>query len=164
METDKAKELALSEMRKWGLLPTWKFRFNKRKRALGLCSPRDRTIYLSSYFLNKVSDAETLDTIRHEIAHALEAVRHGTSGHGPVWKAIAVEVGAKPERTCKVAIRHTYPYVIKYEDRVVKGFFKLPKDIWDRLPNMSARGVPESKGKLKLYRVSYKRVEETHGA
>lgn len=158
MTADKARSIALAEMRKWGLFEgtrPWKFAFNTRKRALGLCAPRQRTIFLSTYYLDKVSDAETLDTIRHEIAHALEAVRHGTGGHGPVWKRIAREVGANPERLCDAPIVHTYPYVIKYEDTVVKGLFKLPANIHARVAGMWVRGRPETKGKLRLVRVTY---------
>lgn len=158
MDAEKARSLALAEMRRWGLIDKgWKFAFNTRRRSLGLCSPKKRTIFLSRYFLDKVSDFETRDTVLHEIAHALEVIRHGTSGHGPVWKSICREVGAQPIAKCNAKIHHQYPYVIKYEDRIVKGLWKLPKDIHERLQGMSLRGRPETLGKLKLYRVNYKR-------
>jgi hypothetical protein len=41
----------------------------------------------------------------------------------------------------------------------VRGFHKLPKDIWTRLPGMGLKGVPESRGKLKLFRVNYNHNE-----
>ena len=161
MTIERAKTLATAEMQKWGLIQKgWVLRFNKRKRSLGLCSPAKRTIYLSTYYFDRVSDAETMDTIRHEIAHALEAVRHGTSGHGPVWKAIAREVGATPVTKCQAKIDHAYPYVIRYEGKFVRGYFKLPPNIHARLATMGLRGKPESRGKLKLFRVSYKKVEK----
>lgn len=162
MDIEKARTLALAEMQKWKLLDgsrPWKLRFNKRRSSLGLCSATDRTIYLSTYYLGRVSEVETLDTIRHEIAHALDYDRHGSSSHGPRWKAIAVEVGAKPQRLCKAPVKHAYPYLLKYGDRVVCGFHKLPKNIWSRLPTMGLKGVPESRGKLKLYRVNYQANE-----
>lgn len=156
MDTIKAKSLAIRTMGRWGLLELgWKFEFNKRRSALGLCRPHRRTIYLSTYYLDKVSEVETMDTILHEIAHALEFVRHGTSGHGPKWKAICVEVGAKPLRLCSAKIHHPYPYVLKYEGEVVKWFWKLPPDIFKRLPYMRAKNRPETQGKLKLYKVQY---------
>jgi predicted SprT family Zn-dependent metalloprotease len=40
------------------------------------------------------SEAEVRDALLHEIAHAL-AGHH--AGHGPVWRKIAHEVGAKPK-------------------------------------------------------------------
>lgn len=158
MDQDKARALALAEMRKWGLLSgpkPWHFALNRRKRALGLCSPGKRTIYLSSYYLTKVSEVETLDTIRHEIAHALDFDRNGKSDHGPRWKAIAREVGAKDERCFTGKVAHAYTYVIKYEDTVVRGMFKLPKDLLAKLPLMQMRARPDTKGKLKLYRLHY---------
>lgn len=165
MDVEKARTLARAEMRKWGLLSgarPWLLRFNRSRKALGRCSPKKLTITLSTYFFDKVSEAETLDTIKHEVAHALEAVRHGTSGHGVTWKAIAVEVGANPVAKCRTSITHPYPYVLKYGDEVVKGFWKMPK--LATIPLLQKRGVPESLGKLKLYRVTYKSADEARGA
>ncbi len=76
----------------------WRFAFNNRKRAVGLCSPRRKTIYLSSYFFNANKDKaqEWEDTIRHEIAHALDFFIRNTSDHSYEWKSIASQVGARP--------------------------------------------------------------------
>lgn len=158
MDEAKAHKLALAEMRKWGLLDgakPWKFAFNNRRRALGLCSPRVRTIYLSKYFLDKVSEVETLDTIRHEIAHALEWVRHGTSGHKAPWKAIAREVGAKPVRAYRGKVTHAYPYAIMFDGQIIRGMFRVPSGLSERVPNMMIPGRPETKGKLQLCRLTY---------
>jgi hypothetical protein len=38
---------------------------------------------------------EIVDTILHEIAHALVGPRHG---HDTVWKAKCTDIGARPER------------------------------------------------------------------
>jgi hypothetical protein len=156
MNADRAQQLALREMSRFGLLKRgWTFVFSNSRRALGMCIPRNRVINLSLYYLDKVSEVETHDTILHEVAHALEAVRHGTAGHGPVWKSIAREVGAKPVARCKVKIHHPYPFVVKYEDKIVRGFWKLPRNINERLQTMTMKGRPETAGKLKLYRVTY---------
>jgi predicted SprT family Zn-dependent metalloprotease len=42
-----------------------------------------------------------LDTLLHEIAHAITRQRHGKNikGHGPEWKKVCIEIGAKPIRT-----------------------------------------------------------------
>jgi predicted SprT family Zn-dependent metalloprotease len=39
-------------------------------------------------------EAEVVDTILHEIAHALTP----GDGHGPAWKAACLRIGAKPVR------------------------------------------------------------------
>ena len=38
-----------------------------------------------------------VNTIRHEYAHALEARRHGSLGHGRLWKMYARQLGAYPK-------------------------------------------------------------------
>lgn len=73
----------------------WAFRFNRRKRALGLCRYAARVIELSIYFVDRNSLEEIRDTVLHEIAHALVGPDHG---HDAVWRAKCLEVGARPER------------------------------------------------------------------
>ncbi len=81
-------------------LRRWSFRFNRRRQALGLCIHHQRRIELSLPFVAANSQELVRDTILHEIAHAL-AGHH--AGHGPIWKAICLKIGAKPERCCSEA-------------------------------------------------------------
>jgi len=158
MNPEKAKALALRHMTQHGLITAgWRFAFNNRKRALGLCSYTKRTIYLSSYFLPRIPEDELVDTILHEIAHALDLIRHGRcSGHGVKWQAIAREIGAKPLRCADVKVQHRYAYVLKYGDVVVRGYHRLPPGLVQKLPSMGLRGRPETRGKLKLYKMVYR--------
>ena len=39
------------------------------------------------------------DTILHEIAHAIERLMYGTSGHGLTWRRIAKQIGCDGKRT-----------------------------------------------------------------
>jgi predicted SprT family Zn-dependent metalloprotease len=89
-----ARKLALELMARHGL-GDWTFAFNKRKQTLGLCRHSISTIELSIYLVDRNSEEEIKDTILHEIAHALVGPEHG---HDAVWKAKAIEVGARPER------------------------------------------------------------------
>ena len=89
-----ARTLAHALLKQHGL-HDWTFAFNRRKRAFGLCDFRKRTVYLSATLTELNGEAEVRDTLLHEIAHALAGHR---AGHGPVWRKIAHEVGAKPER------------------------------------------------------------------
>jgi len=76
-------------------LHDWTFAFNRRKSALGLCLYHLRTIEVSVYLVKGSASAEILDTLLHEIAHALVGPGHG---HDAVWKRQCLEIGAKPER------------------------------------------------------------------
>lgn len=95
---------AVELLKQWGLWEKgWRFQFNKRKTAFGLCSKRKKTIYLSSVLFPTINEEQRIDTIKHEIAHALDFEERGISDHGYKWKAWAIKVGADPS-FCK---RHT---------------------------------------------------------
>ena len=78
----------------------WCFEFNTRKRAAGLCSKRRKTIYISKWLLgqNLHKSLEFENTLRHELAHAIDFEIRGTSDHGQVWKFIARKVLCTAER------------------------------------------------------------------
>jgi len=62
---------------------------------MGLCLYHHRTIELSIHFVLRNGQEEILDTILHEIAHALVGPKHG---HGQAWKRKCQEIGARPVR------------------------------------------------------------------
>ena len=76
-------------------LTGWSFHLNRSKVNLGLCRYGQRTIELSAFFVEENSDEAIRDTLLHEIAHALAG---RAAGHGPLWRAMCLRVGAKPER------------------------------------------------------------------
>lgn len=93
-----ARAAAARLMAEFGL-GGWQFGFNSNVRRAGVCRyptpTRPGRIELSRHFVARNAPAEVLDTILHELAHALVGPRHG---HDAVWKAKCVEIGAKPER------------------------------------------------------------------
>lgn len=89
-------------MKKHGLLPDWKFAFNSRRRAVGLCHTKLKIIYLSHYFVQSATEAEVRDTVLHEISHALVP----DDGHGPRWKAKAREIGCTGNRCYASSDQH----------------------------------------------------------
>jgi predicted SprT family Zn-dependent metalloprotease len=78
----------------------WTFEFNTRKRAAGLCNYRYKKIYLSEWLLKQNLDKslEFENTLRHEIAHALDFEMGGRNKHNHIWKAIAKKVLCTAER------------------------------------------------------------------
>ena len=79
----------------------WVFCYNRGKRTLGMCDYTRKRIELSRYFVSHNEEAAVLDTVLHEIAHALAGER---AGHGPKWRAVCERIGAKPERLDREAV------------------------------------------------------------
>jgi predicted SprT family Zn-dependent metalloprotease len=105
MDLYDAQQLALDLMGQHGLTPVWRFRFSRAVTIFGSCQHGTRTIALSRPLAEINEVAEVRDTILHEIAHALAGPG---AGHGPRWRKIARELGARPER-CTGADAKTVP-------------------------------------------------------
>lgn len=73
----------------------WKFSFDNGRRRLGFCNHTKKTISLSKNYIPLLDDEEIIDTLLHEIAHALTGKVHG---HDKVWKQKAIEIGCNGER------------------------------------------------------------------
>lgn len=93
--TAQAKALVL--MNKHGL-SDWTFQWDRKKTGFGFCRPSTKTISLSAPLTKINSDEEVVDTILHEISHALDWVRNKKMGHDWSWKKICIEVGCRPEQ------------------------------------------------------------------
>lgn len=79
-------------------LEGWKFGFNKRNRQLGVCYYQRKLIQVSIWFVRLDDLSQLIDTIKHEIAHALVGSGHR---HDWVWKAKARELGCIPKACSK---------------------------------------------------------------
>lgn len=98
MNLIEAEQLALRLMEEFGLLPAWTFKWDNARRRFGVCRYNKKIISLSRHLV-KLNDREQVeDTIRHEIAHALDAETRGRTDHSIHWKRWAVKCGARPER------------------------------------------------------------------
>lgn len=91
----------------------WTVGFDRARRRLGACHIRKKRITLSAHLAASLPLADIEDTIRHEIAHAIDAERRGRSNHDATWKALAIACGAAPERTFRGDLpddAHDAPY------------------------------------------------------
>ena len=89
----KEERWALDMLKKQGKkhgLHNWKFELSNRLKNFGVTYYSSKTIRISTQQINKHSQNETMDTILHEIAHALAGHE---AGHGKVWKDIAKRIG-----------------------------------------------------------------------
>lgn len=97
-KTERTRELARDLLYQHGLAD-WRVRIDNAQERLGLCDYATKTVSLSRQYIAVASDAQALDTILHEIAHAHAG---SEAGHGPEWKAAAERIGANPSRTADV--------------------------------------------------------------
>lgn len=146
MQLQDAIQLTNAELEKWGL-NDWTLKFNNRlTRALGRCLFSKNTIELQSRFVKENPEHIVLDTIRHEVAHALAGHK---AGHGHEWKMWAIKVGANPEATVdagSITLTRKYQLAfVKDEDRVRK--YERLDCFSDRkltLKNKMLKGRPET--------------------
>lgn len=163
MNLEKAEQLALEQMSIYDLAG-WGFQWNKRLTAYGTCNSTKRIIYLSAVLTEIVDELHVLNTILHEIAHALVGCKHG---HDEVWKTKALEIGCTGNTTCKRTISDNKlppKWVVLYNDEIVKRYFRKPnKSTFTKLPILKIKGRPETLGKLNLieYKEYVKRIEGT---
>jgi predicted SprT family Zn-dependent metalloprotease len=93
MNLHEASHLARDLMKQHELVG-WTFELDHARRRFGRCDYTHRRITLSRSltFLNPIE--EVRDTILHEIAHALTP----GGNHGPRWRGMCLQIGARPIR------------------------------------------------------------------
>jgi predicted SprT family Zn-dependent metalloprotease len=90
-------------MREHGLIEqSWKFELDSGKQRIGCCHHATKTISYSKHYIPLTDMEEIKDTILHEIAHALVGPNEG---HGWAWKAMCIQIGARPERLDYESVR-----------------------------------------------------------
>ncbi len=98
MDLEQLKATAAQELKKHGL-HGWKFGLSNTRRRLGACKFRAKRIEIAEYYARNSPEESVLDTLRHEIAHAIAGP---AAKHGPAWKAVAARLGATP-RSCETS-------------------------------------------------------------
>jgi predicted SprT family Zn-dependent metalloprotease len=96
MELHKAQEwaeLLIARHGAEGYTFKWMERRKRFNRA-GQCNWKKKTIELQPCYAEQFSDEDVLNTILHEIAHALRP-RHG---HNKFWRKTAVSIGCNGKR------------------------------------------------------------------
>ena len=98
------KHLIQEHETKSGIEPGWQLVFDLAPARGGSCRYREKQITLSVTYCLKASRTEIVDTILHEIAHAIVGPNHG---HDATWKAAARRIDCTAERCHHV--QHTPP-------------------------------------------------------
>lgn len=110
MELLHAKTLCELKMKEHGV--DYSFKFINAKKTLGNCNHSKKVIGLSKPFIKINNEEIVLNTILHEIAHALCPIREG---HGYLWKHTCRKIGAIPVRLNAIAVAPTMKYTVSCE-------------------------------------------------
>lgn len=76
-------------------LKNWRIVVDDAKRRIGVCKHTYKIIGLSRNLIPISKDESVLNTITHEIAHAVVGPRNG---HNYIWKSKHIELGGNGER------------------------------------------------------------------
>ncbi len=120
MKIEKVREIALDMMKKQKLRG-WKIEFNNAIHGIGTCHFYDKVIKFSRKHCELASDTDVLDTIAHEVAHAVVGYNKGNI-HCDLWKAKCIELGGtgKVQWDDNNTIPHKYKSVCKYCNTIYK--------------------------------------------
>jgi predicted SprT family Zn-dependent metalloprotease len=150
MDLKKAQTMML-DMMKYHNLTDWGFKFDKAVSRLGMCSHRRRQLFLSTHATSVNSPEIVLNTILHEIAHALVGSNHG---HDDAWRTLAISIGCDGERCSEIAVKAQPKYTIacKSCDQIKANLYRLTRKYATRLDMMWCVdcGKEKSRGKLVL--------------
>ena len=102
MDLRELETIAERELLKHGL-HDWSFGWARTKRRQGACNYQSKRIEIAEYYATHNLPEKVLDTLLHEIAHALAGPK---ARHGPAWKAVAKKLGASPRTydTCRETV------------------------------------------------------------
>jgi hypothetical protein len=124
MRREEATKIAHNLMVKHGL-EGWRLRLTiGGVPYLGLCDSKNKVILLNAHHIDTHPEVEIVNTVKHEVAHAL------TPGHGhnEIWAAKAKELGCDNTMTCGMALNPTAIDAIRsgqqlevtYEEQVIR--------------------------------------------
>lgn len=138
-------------------------------KSIGECHDWRREIVLQKWLVEHSSPEQILDTLYHEIAHAIIGTEYSARGramsHGRAWKAMAAHLGATPKATVHydilnegVAEEHQkkiekappkWVVVIKHANDELEKIGACRKRL-QSLEERIAKGRPDTEGKLWL--------------
>lgn len=96
MNLEQAQNIAIGLMEQHGLIRKgWTFDWDKAKCVAGTCDMARRKITLSREITRANPQTHLINTVLHEIAHALAPF---DVVHGPEWKRIARSIGCTGDR------------------------------------------------------------------
>lgn len=123
MEPLEAVDLAAQALDAHGL-QAWDVVLDGARRRAGECRYGAHEISLSTFVMARVSRAETMNTITHEVAHAIVGHSHG---HDRVWAAQHRAMGGDGKRCCESLEDVESPWVGECEHGQQWPRYRKPK-------------------------------------
>lgn len=134
MDRNQASKLCRAELDKYNL-SDWHVRLTSdpNQPFLGLCVYRDKSIILNAAHIDIHPTAEVINTILHEIAHAIVGPGHA---HNSTWETKAREIGCDNTLPCSHlnipehiidAIRSGATIEMTVEEKVITNVIRTPK-------------------------------------
>ena len=121
---------------------------------LGLCSHKDKCIILNAHHMDIHADPDVINTIKHEVAHALAGIGHG---HNEIWQDKAREVGCDNVLPCSNlsftpeiidAIRSGADIEVTYDEQVIRTpKYKITR-LQDKCPTCGKVAVTKKETKI----------------
>lgn len=156
MDRKQAAQILRDELNKHGLTD-WSVRLNQNadSRFLGMCSYKDKCIILSAHHIDIHPDPDVINTIRHEIAHAL-CPGHA---HDYVWAAKAREIGCDNTLPCSNlslspevinAIRSGSDVEVTFDEHIVRVPKYQVTRLQDKCPVCSKVAVTKSEKTIEM--------------
>tara|TARA_R110002020_G_scaffold472472_1_gene700589 strand:+ start:13561 stop:14052 length:492 start_codon:yes stop_codon:yes gene_type:complete len=116
MDKIHARNLIEDYMFREGLIQKgWRFKFSNHKTSAGVCYDWKKLIVLSGYYVENNTNSEIINTMLHEIGHALAPEKEH---HGKIWRKIFRDLLIKYDR----------PVIVNrcYDSQVIN----MPKGKW----------------------------------
>lgn len=132
---------------------------DRKANYFGCCDYRIKKVELNIHLMHSSNKEDIIDTMKHEIAHAIDMCEYGnSSGHGRRWKNIARALGCDPRASHSNKARNIhYKYVICLHTptqlKFVNGYNRKPRNfpIGVYLQGLGLTKNKSTKGKLIIY-------------
>ena len=122
-------------------LKDWSIRISSTLPAMGMCSLRDKTIFLNAHHIDTHPTPEVIDTIKHEVAHAKCGVLpFGEDAHGPKWTTLAMMMGVNNLSRCSTigldpriidAVRSGHSVEVEFEERTIHRNVVVEEQVYE---------------------------------
>jgi predicted SprT family Zn-dependent metalloprotease len=149
----KLAEVIAQDLMRFYNLKDWSFSFDRSLTRLGLCSHSKKTISLGTHATTVNTEEQVINTVLHEIAHALVGSAHG---HDATWRAKAIELGHSGARCGTIAVKAPSKHaIICHSCNTTWNLYRLTKRYQTQISYMWCKncGRERSEGKLSLQTV-----------